>query len=88
MKKAMLKIAAGSIVALSLAGVAMPTMADNMHADKFVKMCDTDKDGMVSKEEMMKHVEKMWAKMDAKKTGKMDTKQTDAFLKELMKTGG
>ena len=56
--------------------------------DRFVKMCDTDKDGMVSKAEMMKMVEKMYDKHDSKKMGKLDKKQTEAFLKELMRGGG
>jgi hypothetical protein len=57
-------------------------------ADKFVKMCDTDKDGMVSKAEAMKMIEKMFDKHDTKKMGKLDKKQADAFLAELMKGGG
>jgi Ca2+-binding EF-hand superfamily protein len=44
-----------------------------------------DHDGMVSKAEMMKHMEKMFDKMDTKKTGKLDKKQTEAFLKEFNK---
>ena len=59
-----------------------------MDADHFVKMCDADKDGMVSKDEMMKMVEKVWAKADTKKAGKIDKAQVEWFLKELMKGGG
>ena len=55
--------------------------ADALNPDAFVKMCDTDKDGMVSKAEVMKHVEKMFDKMDAKKMGKLDKKQVEEFLK-------
>ena len=87
MKKYLTTIAQASILTLSLAGVAVPALADDMNASQFVKMCDTDKDGMVSKDEMMKHVEKVWAKVDKEKKGKMDTKQIEAFLKELMKSG-
>jgi Ca2+-binding EF-hand superfamily protein len=58
-----------------------------MDADHFVKMCDTDKDGMVSKAEAMKMVEKMFDKHDTKKMGKLDKKQVEAFLAELMKGG-
>lgn len=57
-------------------------------ADHFVQMCDTDKDGMVSKAEVMKQVEKMFDKHDTKKAGKIDKKQVEFFLKELMKSGG
>ena len=81
------------IAALSVAFAATPALAqqskgETMDADHFVKMCDTDKDGMVSKAEMMKMVEKAWAKADSKKTGKIDKNQAELFLKELMKSGG
>jgi hypothetical protein len=62
---------------------------ESPNADAFVKMCDADKDGMVSKAEAMKMIEKMWDKQDTKKMGKLDKKQVELFLKELMKpTGG
>lgn len=62
--------------------------ADDMNPDLFVKMCDADKDGMVSKAEVMKHVEKMFDKMDSNKSGKLDKKQVEAFLKAFtMMTG-
>lgn len=57
-------------------------------SDKFMKMSDTDKDGMLSKAEAMKMFEKMYDKHDTKKMGKLDRKQTEAFLAELMKGGG
>jgi Ca2+-binding EF-hand superfamily protein len=63
-------------------------MGDTMDADHFVKMCDADKDGMVSKAEMMKMIEKTWDKADKSKTGKLDKAQVEFFLKELMKGGG
>ena len=76
-------------VALTSLAFAVPTAYadDTKNADNFVKMCDTDKDGMVSKAEAMKMVEKMWDKQDTKKMGKLDKKQVEAFLKELMKGG-
>jgi hypothetical protein len=67
---------------------AVQAAEETMDADRFVKMCDADKDGMVSKAEVMKMVEKMFDKHDTKKMGKLDKKQTEAFLKELMKGGG
>lgn len=81
------------IAALSIAFAATPAAAqqskgETMDADHFVKMCDADKDGMVSKAEMMKMVEKAWAKADSKKAGKIDKASAEAFLKELMKGGG
>lgn len=85
----MLKIAALSFAAAAILTAAAPASADErMDANKFVKMCDENKDGMVSKEEFMKHVDKLWTKMDAKKADKMDAKQLEAFLKELMKSNG
>ncbi len=71
--------------------VAMPVMAGDVSkedAEKFVTMCDKDKDGMLSKTEMMQMMEKMFDKHDTKKMGKLDKKQAEAFLKELMKGGG
>jgi arginine deiminase len=80
------------ILAAAIIGTAFLVPAaharEDMDADKFVKMCDTDKDGMVSKAEMMKMVEKVWAKADTKKMGKIDKAQVEFFLKELMKAGG
>ena len=51
-------------------------------------MCDADKDGMVSKEEVMKMVEKAFDKHDKKKMGKLDKKQAVEFLKEFMGHSG
>jgi hypothetical protein len=57
---------------------------DAANANNFVKMCDADKDGTVSKAEAMKMVEKMFDKADTKKAGKLDRKQVEIFLKSLM----
>ena len=80
-----------TIAALSAGVMAAPAAfaaGEAMDADHFVKMCDADKDGMVSKAEMMKMVEKIWEKTDKKKMGKIDKAQVEFFLKELMKGGG
>ena len=79
-----------AVAAVAGGMLAMPAYADNdkMDVDKFVTMCDGDKDGMVSKAEMMKMVEKMFDKADTKKTGKLDKKQAEIFLKQLMAGGG
>jgi hypothetical protein len=89
---------AGSMIAASLmaapaAIAADPPMKHDMGAmkqdmDAFMKSCDMDHDGMMSKAEMMKHMEKMFDRMDTKKTGKLDRKQTEAFLKEFTKESG
>jgi Ca2+-binding EF-hand superfamily protein len=55
-----------------------------------MKACDMDKDGMISKAGMLKHMEKMFDKVDVKKTGKLDKTQTELFLKQFPErtTGG
>jgi len=83
--KALAAAAAASFIALPAAHAAA---GENMDVNAFVTMCDADKDGMVSKAEAMKMVEKMYDKHDTKKMGKLDKKQAEAFLKELMKGGG
>jgi hypothetical protein len=88
---------AASMVAVSLmvapaAFAADPTKTHKMdkmvHMDEFMKSCDMDHDGMMSKAEMVKHMEAMFDKMDAKKTGKLDKKQTEAFLKQFTAPSG
>lgn len=91
---------AASLTAVPAAFAADPPMKHDMGAMKqdkgmmkhdmnaFMKSCDMDHDGMVSKAEMMAHMEKMFDKMDTKKTGKLDKKQTEAFLKEFTKESG
>jgi hypothetical protein len=83
-----LGIAALSFAVISTPALAQQSKGETMDADHFVKMCDTDKDGMVSKAEMMKMVEKALSKADSKKAGKIDKGSVEAFLKELMKGGG
>lgn len=56
--------------------------------DAFMKSCDMDHDGMLSKAEMMAHMEKMFDRMDTKRSGKLDRKQTDDFLRELTRESG
>jgi Ca2+-binding EF-hand superfamily protein len=63
----------------------MPKMA---HMDEFMKSCDMDHDGMMSKAEMVKHMEKMFDQMDTGKTGKLDKKQSEAFLKQFTSPSG
>jgi hypothetical protein len=38
--------------------------------------------------EMVKHMEKMFDKMDTRKMGKLDKKQTEEFLKQLTAPSG
>lgn len=58
----------------------------NMH--EFMKSCDMDHDGMMSKAEMVAHMEKMFDKMDTKKTGKLDSRQTQEFVKQFTAPSG
>ena len=84
-----LKILAAAAIATAACAIPLAhATGDDLNPDAFVKMCDADKDGMVSKAEMMKAVEKMFDKMDTKKQGKLDKAQAEAFLRELMKGGG
>ena len=80
----------GSLVALSL--LAAPVYADQkekkVNMDEFMKSCDMNHDGMVSKEEMLKHMGMMFDKMDKKKTGKLDKKQAEEFLKQFTAPSG
>jgi Ca2+-binding EF-hand superfamily protein len=71
--------------ALTSLAFAVPTAYadDTANANNFVKVCDADKDGMVSKAEVMKMVEKAFDKADAKRAGRLDRKQVESFLKAL-----
>ena len=84
---------AAALVAAPAAFSAEPTMKHDMSSMKqdkegFMKSCDMDHDGMMSRAEMHAHMDKMFDKMDTKKTGKLDGKQTEAFLKEFTKQSG
>ncbi|MBL8520638.1 MAG: hypothetical protein JNK75_08180 [Betaproteobacteria bacterium] len=77
-------------LAVALASLSQPALADINAEDinRFVKMCDNNKDGMISKDEVMKRAEMAFAKMDAGKKGMADDKKTIALLAELSKTDG
>ncbi len=82
----LLRVLASSMVAVSLMAAPAAFAAGHdkkVNMDEFMKSCDMDKDGMMSKAEMIKHMEKMFDKMDTKKSGKMDKKQAEDFLKQL-----
>jgi hypothetical protein len=60
-----------------------------MHdAAAFMKACDMDHDGMVSRAEMRSHMDRIFDRMDTKKSGKLDSKQTEDFLREFTKQSG
>ena len=75
--------------AVSVAALAIPAFAgDDVSVNHFQAMCDSNKDGMVTKAEAMKAIEKMFDKHDTKKKGMLDKAQLERFLKELMKSSG
>jgi len=82
------KVLAVAAMAAAFAIPAVQAAEESLDASQFVKMCEADKDGMVSKAEVMKAVEKMFDKADSKKEGRLDRKQVEFFLRELMKGGG
>lgn len=53
-----------------------------------MKECDMDHDQMMSKAQMLKHMERMFDKVDVKKAGKLDKTQTESFLKQFNTIGG
>ena len=87
MKKSMLNVVMG-LSAVALMGLSIPAFADANPADvnRFVELCDTNKDGMLARAEVMKRAADMFDKMDTGKKGKMDDKQFMEFLLELQKT--
>lgn len=87
----LLNTIASSMVAVSLMVAPAVFAAETtkmVNMDEFMKSCDMNHDGMMSKAEMVKHMEKMFDKMDTKKTGKLDKKQTEEFLKQLTAPSG
>ena len=82
---------ASSMVAVSLLVAPAVFAADatkKVNMDEFMKSCDMDKDGMMSKDEMLAHMGKMFDKMDTKKAGKFDKKQTEIFMKQFTAPSG
>lgn len=64
----------------------MPAMAmDDMKMDKStsIKMMDTNGDGMISKEEFMKHHEMMFEKMKKNSAGMVDMKEMEMMHKNM-----
>lgn len=91
-----LQAIAGSMVAMSLlAAPAVMAMQHGksdgkkmMNMEEFMKSCDMDHDGMMSRAEMLAHMEKMFDRMDKRKSGKLDKRQTEEFLKQLTSPSG
>ena len=89
MKKSLLKVALGSI-AVSMMGLSMPAFADDVtqaDVERFVTRYDINKDGMISRTEVMNRAAEMFDKMDTGKKGMLDDKKAMAFLLELQMDG-
>ena len=89
MKKSLLKIVIGSL-AVSMMGLSSLSFADVTQADveRFVTKYDVNKDGMLSRVEVMKRASDMFDKMDTGKKGMMDDMLFMNFLLELKKSDG
>lgn len=89
MKKSLLNVMMSSI-AVSMMGLAMPSFADVTQEDveRFVTKYDINKDGMISRVEVMKRAAEMFDKMDTGKKGMLEEKKAMAFLLELQKGDG
>jgi hypothetical protein len=89
MKKSLLKVVMGCI-AVSMMGLSLPSFADVTQEDveRFVTKYDINKDGMLSRVEVMKRAAEMFDKMDTSKKGMLESKKAMAFLLELQMTDG
>ena len=89
MKKSLLKIVMGSL-AVSMMGLSTLSFADVTQADveRFVTKYDVNKDGMLSRVEVMKMASQMFDKMDTGKKGMLEEKRAMEFLLELQKGDG
>ena len=72
-------------VAFAMVGTSAAVWADVSAEDaaRFVKSCDTNKDGMISKAEVMKRVSDMLQKVEADKNGMVDAKKTTMLILQL-----
>jgi hypothetical protein len=57
-------------------------------AKNLMKMCDESSDGTVTKEQVMKSVERMFDKRDTAKTGKLTKNQLQLFLDDYARYPG
>ncbi len=87
----------GAMIAVSLLAAPAVFAAEtakkaNMHEvmanpHQFMQACDMNHDDMMTKAEMLAHMEKMFDRVDVKKTGKLDKVQTAEFLRKLTAGG-
>ena len=74
-----------AVAAASIAGTSLPAFAMDMA--KHMKMMDTNADGMISKDEFMKHHEGMYDGMKKNKSGMVSVKDMQAMMKDHGKMG-
>ena len=77
-----------TLVLAAIALVQLPVRADDDQPNIFVRMCDKNPDGKVTKAQVMTMVGKHFDKVDTRKEGKLDKKQADAFFKSLTRESG
>lgn len=79
-----------SFISVFVMGLSMSAFADVTQEDveRFVTRYDVNKDGMVSRVEVMKRAAEMFDKMDTSKKGMLESKKAMEFLLELQKGDG
>lgn len=89
MKTSMLNLMA-SAAAIAMFALPIPALAEATEAqiDRFVSMYDFNKDGKLSRAEIMARSSDMLDKMNKDKNGMVDDKKAMAFLLELQKGDG
>ena len=89
MKTSMLNLMA-SAAAIAMFALPIPALAEATEAqiDRFVSMYDFNKDGKISRAEIMARSSDMLDKMNKDKNGMVDEKKAMAFLLELQKGDG
>jgi hypothetical protein len=73
-------LVSGLVLAAAASAPAQAQTLPNDTLDLFTQLCDTNKDGTISKEEIMKRMEKAMKKADPKGTGKLTKEQAREFL--------
>ena len=85
MNKFFLNTIRSAAVAIAMIGTSAAVWADVSAEDaaRFVKSCDTNNDGMISKAEVRKRVSEMLNKVEADKNGMVDAKKTTMLILQL-----
>ncbi len=81
-----MKTLAFALISASIAGASVPAFAMDMA--KHMKMMDSNGDGMISKDEFMKHHEEMYDGMKKNSSGMVSMKDMQAMMKGGGKMAG